>query len=184
MKAKCRMNNFKIGDRLKIHCYKHDGSLHRTWDEATVLDYNDEILVCGNDRTIVTENDGRSHKTKEPAILFFYKSHWFNIIGQLKKQGLYYYCNIASPYLIDDNIIKYIDYDLDLRVFPDGGFRILDKNEYRYHKKIMNYPDNLDVILKNELKELINMNINGKSPFNPQIIKKYSFIYKKIKSLK
>ena len=31
-------NNIKVGDKLQIHCYKHDGSLHRTWDEAIVLD--------------------------------------------------------------------------------------------------------------------------------------------------
>ena len=55
----------------------------------------------------------------------------------MKKKGLFYYCNIASPYIIDDGLIKYIDYDLDLRVFPDGSFKVLDRNEYRYHKKKM-----------------------------------------------
>ena len=39
---------------------------------------------------------------------------------------------MASPYIIDENVIKYIDYDLDLRVFPDGGYKILDYNEYKY----------------------------------------------------
>ena len=109
------MNEKKLrkGQQFSIHCYKHDGSLHRTWDEATVLFENDEMLVCGNNKTIVTENDGHSHRTNEPAILFFYKKHWFNVIGQLKPYGLFYYCNMASPYLIDGNIIKYIDYDLD-----------------------------------------------------------------------
>ena len=104
---------------------------------------NEEYLVCGNGRTKITEKDGRSHMTNEPAVLFFYKNHWFNIIGQLKKFGLFYYCNIASPYIIDGKSIKYIDYDLDLRVFPDGGFRILDRNEYNFHKKIMKYPDTI-----------------------------------------
>ena len=36
---------------------------------------------------------------------------------------------MASPYIIDENVIKYIDYDLDLRVFPDGGYKILDYND-------------------------------------------------------
>ena len=117
------MNDVKVGDHLTIHCYKHNGKIHRTWDEATVLEISDEYLVCANNKTKVTENDGRSHKTNEPAVMFFYKKYWFNVIGQLKKHGLFYYCNIASPYIIDNGIIKYIDYDLDLRVFPDGGFR-------------------------------------------------------------
>jgi len=175
------MKKFKVGDVLTIHCYKHDGKLHRTWDEATILDIKDDLLVCGNNKTNVSESDGRIHQTNEPAILFFYKKRWFNIIGQLKKQGLFYYCNIATPYIIEDNIIKYIDYDLDLRVFPDGAFRVLDRNEYKYHKKIMNYPEELDFILKRELTELIEMKKKNIAPFDPQIIQYYYEIYENIK---
>ena len=95
------MEDIKVGDKLKIFCYKHDGTLEHTSEEAIVLENNEEYLVCGNGRTKITEKDGRSHMTNEPAVLFFYKNHWFNIIGQLKKFGLFYYCNIASPYIID-----------------------------------------------------------------------------------
>ena len=123
------MDNIKVGDSLTIHCYKHNGILHRVCEEATVLEITAEKLVCANNKTKITENDGRSYNTNEIAILIFYKKNWFNIIAQLKEQGLFYYCNIASPFVIDNSIIKYIDYDLDLRVFPDGGFRILDRNE-------------------------------------------------------
>ena len=175
------MKKYKVGDVLTIHCYKHDGKLHRTWDEATILDIKDDMLVCGNDKTMVNESDGRVHQTNEPAILFFYKDKWFNIIGQLKSQGLFYYCNIATPYLIEDDIIKYIDYDLDLRVFPDGAFRVLDRNEYKYHSKIMHYPKELDMILKRELTELIDMKKQKKEPFFPETIEKYYEIYKNIK---
>ena len=175
------MKELEVGDVLAIHCYKHDGKLHRTWDEATILDVTDNMIVCGNYKTTVKESDGRIHQTNEPAILFFYKDKWFNIIGQLKKQGLFYYCNIATPYLIEDNIIKYIDYDLDLRVFPDGAFRVLDRNEYNYHRKLMNYPKELDQILKSELTDLINMKKQKQPPFNKEIIKKYYELYENIK---
>ena len=167
------MDNIKVGDRLTIHCYKHNGKIDRISDEATVLDITDELLVCANDRTKLTESDGRSHRTKETAILFFYRHSWFNIIGQLKKHGLFFYCNIASPFLIEGNIIKYIDYDLDLRVFPDGGFRVLDRNEYNYHKKIMNYSDELDNILKSELSRLIDIKKRGDFPFSKDVVEKY-----------
>lgn len=180
------MNNkqIKVGDRLTIHCYKHNGKIHRSWDEATVLEITDDMLVCANNKTIVTESDGRSHKTNEPAVMFFYKRKWFNIIGQLKPFGLFYYCNIATPYLIDDGIIKYIDYDLDLRVFPDGGFRVLDKNEYKYHKKIMNYSNELDMILKKELSNLIDMKRHNVVPFAKGIVENYYLQYQKLKKSK
>lgn len=169
------MNNkqIKVGDRLTIHCYKHNGKIHRSWDEATVLEITDDMLVCANNKTIVTESDGRSHKTNEPAVMFFYKRKWFNIIGQLKPFGLFYYCNIATPYLIDDGIIKYIDYDLDLRVFPNGSFKILDRFEYKYHKKQMHYSNRLDFILRYELGNLIDIVRKKEFPFNKETIEKY-----------
>lgn len=175
-----KKNKFEKGERLIIHCYKHDGSIHRTWNEATVLYEDSEVLVCANNKTLVTESDGHSHRTNEPAILFFYKKHWFNVIGQLKKYGLFYYCNIASPYIIDGNIIKYIDYDLDLRVFPDGGYRILDRNEYNYHKKLMQYSDELDKILNEELAVLIDMKRKKVSAFEDGIIYHYYDIYENL----
>ena len=146
-----------------------------------VLDITEDYLVCGNNQTKVTENDGRTHRTKEPAIIFFYKNSWFNIIAQFKEFGLFYYCNIASPYLLDGKIIKYIDYDLDLRVFPDGGFRVLDKNEYKYHKRIMNYSEDLDKVIRLSLDELIGLYKNKSKIFDKEIIVKYYEQYAKIK---
>ena len=173
------MKNIKVGDKLKIHCYKHNGQLLRISDEAIVLEETPEMLICGNYKTKVTEADGRSYKTREPAVLFFYKKRWFNVLGQLKKHGLFYYCNIATPYLIDDGVIKYIDYDLDLRVFPDGAFRVLDKNEYNYHRRIMKYPKEIDLIIKKELSELIEMKRNNLGPFTPGVVEKYYKTFKK-----
>ena len=175
------LESIKKGDKLKIYCYKHDGSLEHTSNEAIVLEENEEMLICGNGKTKITEKDGRSHMTNEPAILFFYKKNWFNIIGQLKKHGLYYYCNIASPYILEDGIIKYIDYDLDLRVFPDGSFKVLDRGEYKYHKKLMHYSEQIDTILKSELTNLINMVRKKELAFSPGTVEKYYEFYKELK---
>ncbi len=175
------LESIKKGDKLSIYCYKHDGSLEHTSDSAVVLENNEDVLICGNGKTKITEKDGRSHMTNEPAILFFYKKAWFNIIGQLKKHGLYYYCNIASPFIIENNVIKYIDYDLDLRVFPDGGFRVLDRNEYNYHKKTMNYGSELDGVIKYQLSKLIALKKENYGPFEDGIVKKYYEMYKNLK---
>ena len=173
--------NIKVGDKLKIECYKHNGYLVRTSDEAIVLDVNDKRIVVANEHTLLTEHDGKSHTTNEPAVLFFYTDKWYNIIGQLKKKGLFYYCNIATPYIIDGKTIKYIDYDLDLRVFPDGTYKVLDKNEYKYHKKIMGYSEILEKIVKKSLNELIDLKKNNEVPFKKEIIEGYYYKYLELK---
>ena len=181
------MSKVKVGDKLQVHCYKHNGSLHRVCDEATVLEVGDDYLICANNKTKMTEKETifdkyyHSYRTKEPAILFFYKKSWFNIIGQLKEKGIYYYCNIASPYIIDDGLIKYIDYDLDLRIYPDGAFKILDRKEYNIHKKILGYDKKIDKVVNHELSNLINIYKKGEGPFNKNIINYYNFEYQKLK---
>lgn len=170
----------KKGEKLAIHCYKHNGKIDRISGEAIVLDVTDDYIVCANNKVKLTENDGRSHRTKEAAILFFYKNEWFNVLAQLKKFGLFYYCNIASPFIFDGKIIKYIDYDLDLRIFPDGTHKILDKNEYKYHKMIMRYPEEIDTIVHDSLDRLIKMKENHEPPFQEELIQKYYQMYQEM----
>ena len=119
------------------------------------------------------DSDGKVWSTKEPAIMFFFRDRWFNIIGQLKDYGIYFYCNIATPFLIDEGVIKYIDYDLDLRVFPNGSFKILDRMEYKFHKKQMHYSNRLDFILRYELGSLIDIVRKKDFPFDKDTIEKY-----------
>ena len=176
------MTNIKLGERYLIHSYKHNGKIHKVWDEAVLLEDNDKYLIFGNNETKVTRADGRSWKTKEPSITFFYKHNWFSVIAQIKPYGIQYKCDISSPFVIENNVIKYIDYDLDLKVFANGAFKILDRKEYEYHRKKMNYPDELDSILKNELSKLIKIVRAKEEPFDKAYIEKYYNKYQTIKT--
>jgi len=178
------MKNMCIGDKLQIQCYKHNGNVHRAWDEAILLDEQKDYVVFGNNKTIVTKAEGVTWKTKEPAIMYFFKHKWYNIIAQLKKDGIYYYCNIASPFIIEENTIKYIDYDLDLRVFPTGQYKILDRLEYKYHKELMNYSDDLDKVVNSALEELIEEYKNGLPMFTDEMNYKYYEVYKSLNNAK
>jgi len=164
---------YQLYDKLEIHCYKHNGKINSISDGAIILDETKEYLVCANYHAKLTDNDGSFHVTREPAIIFFYKKNWFNVIAQFKSCGLCYYCNIASPYLIDGKTIKYIDYDLDLRVFPDGSYKVLDKGEYEYHKRIMKYPDEINFIIEKELTYLINLKKMNYGPFDKNVVNNY-----------
>ena len=171
----------EIGKKYEIHSYKHDGKIHRAWDEAVLLEIHKNYLIFGNEKTKVTESDGRTWHTKEPAVLYFFYNQWYNIIGQYKKNGIYYYCNLASPFIIEEGTIKYIDYDLDLRVFPDGSFKVLDRGEYKYHKDLMNYPESIDKILKTELTNLINLVRKKEKAFSKGTVEYYCGLYSKMK---
>ena len=113
--------------------------------------------------------------------MYFFKDKWYNVIVQMKKDGIYYYCNIATPFIIEDGTIKYIDYDLDLRIFPKGDFKVLDKLEYEYHKNKMKYSKKLDIVITNALDQLIKEYTNSAIMFNKDLNIKYMKEYFNIK---
>ena len=156
----------KEGEFITIQSYKHDGNLHRTWRDTMVLKTSEHSLIGVNDHTLVTESDGRRWVTREPAIVYFHEKFWFNVIAMIRENGVSYYCNLASPYLLDKEALKYIDYDLDIKVFPDGEKRLLDVDEYEEHRKQMNYPPEIDFILKENVKILVDWINNEKGPFS------------------
>ena len=53
------MNKPLQGTEILIHCYKHDGSIHRCWSKGFVLEETDSHFIVVNNRTLVTESDGR-----------------------------------------------------------------------------------------------------------------------------
>jgi protein associated with RNAse G/E len=173
------MNEAFVGSKQLIHCYKHDGKPHRSWSHTVILEETDQHFISINNRTMVTESDGRTWFTREPAICYFPKDKWFNVICMIRKNGVFYYCNIASPTLYDGEALKYIDYDLDLKVFPDYHYKVLDEAEYASHKKLYGYSDELDHIFREELDILIEMTENMEGPFRPGFAEKWYDAYLK-----
>ncbi len=49
----------KESSKIEIQSFKHNGSLHRVWEETLVLKSTEEELIGFNDRIMVSESDGR-----------------------------------------------------------------------------------------------------------------------------
>ena len=163
-------NGPREGEFITIKSYKHDGSLHRTWLDTMVLKTSENALIGCNDHTLVTESDGRRWVTREPALMYFHKHYWFNIVTMIRDNGVSYYCNLASPVVLDKEALKYIDYDLDVKVFPNGEKRLLDVDEYEEHGKKWSYSPQTDKILKHNVRILVDWINNRKGPFSKEYV--------------
>lgn len=170
----------KKGDIIKIIAYKHDGSIHRIWHKNTVLEANDQVVILANNKTSVTEFDGRTWVTKETALVYFHAECWFNIVCMFREDGIHYYCNLSSPFAADIDGIKYIDYDLDIKKYPDGKYFLLDEDEYNQHKKIYRYDNDLDTILRYNLEKLQTWIDKNYGPFSKEFTKIWIENYKNI----
>ncbi|MDE6082242.1 MAG: DUF402 domain-containing protein, partial [Malacoplasma sp.] len=91
-----------------------------------------------------------------------------------------YYVNIASPFIYEEEAIKYYDFDLDIKMRNNSSstYKILDideykenKKKYRYEKEVMyNCEMTLKMFEKQEFRDNI---INSISP------KMLAFLYSK-----
>lgn len=151
---------------VTVQAYKHDGLLHRQWSPAYLVEENDDYWALASKASFVTERDGRKWMTKEHAIFILFKKEWMNVICMMKEgRGICYYVNIASPTLKDDGYLKYIDYDLDVKLFPDGVVKELDLQEFERHSETYNYSDKLSAAIKISMDHVLNLMERRDFPF-------------------
>ena len=153
-----------------IQAYKHNEELHRQWTHSYVLKDDEDYFVLASIRAAVVESDGRKWHTKEPAIFILSKKKWFNVIAMLKEKGICYYVNIASPAIYDKRFIKYIDYDLDIKLYEDGTTRLLDVSEYKKHADEQGYSEDIKAILQKSVNKVYEMINKKEFPFDDQEI--------------
>lgn len=151
---------------VKVQAYKHDGKLHRQWSPAYLVEETDEYWSLASKASLVTESDGRKWMTKEKAVFTLFKKKWMNVIAMFKEgRGICYYVNIASPTILDDGFLKYIDYDLDVKLYPDGVERTLDENEYARHIQTYGYPEDLSKVVESSMAKVKKMIDAREFPF-------------------
>ncbi len=162
---------------LIVQSYKHDGSLHRMWERNYLVEDNDEFFIVASKKTKVIEENGRRWWTKEPSVTFYSKTYWWNTIAMFKEEGISFYTNIASPSIMHKGIIKYIDYDLDIKKFPSGDILLLDEKEYVAHIKKYGYSEDLITVLIDQTKKVLNQMKKGLPPFSDEYVRKYYSIF-------
>ena len=155
-----------LNQEMVIVAFKHNGKVHRTWYQTYLIEETDDYVAVGSTHSFVIEADGRRWHAIEPAVSIFMKKRWFNVVCMIKTTGINYYVNIASPSIIEDNVIKYIDYDLDFKVDSEYQIKTLDEYEYKKHKKLLNYSDELDEVINYNFSKVRKLIENKEFPFS------------------
>lgn len=167
------MNDKKNGTNrwIIVQAYKHDGSLHRQWSPAFLVEENDDYWILSSRSSLITESDGRRWLTKENAVFILFKKKWMNVLCMFKEGGgICYYANIASPTILDDGFLRYIDYDLDLKLYPDKVIKALDEQEFISNAKSYGYPDDLIDAIRHSFAKTRSLMEQKKFPFNDEDI--------------
>lgn len=150
--------------KLMVSGYKYDGWLYRTWEFPKIIFENDDLIcleMTGCRTYSSSQNRKRVFKTlpnKEyQSYWVFPKGQWYNfIIRKWNKNGnISYKINLASPYIIEEESLKFIDLDIDFMVSSiNKTYRVLDIDEYDENKVKFQYPKKLNSIIEKTKEEL------------------------------
>jgi predicted RNA-binding protein associated with RNAse of E/G family len=155
----------KSGDRISIHKLNEDGV--EVWCyEGVVLSKTATSLTI---QAFFDHDDlafeGLLLKRGDRFTEIFYSNRWYNIFeihdvedGNLKG----WYCNVCRPARIEDGHIYAEDLALDLIVYPDGKWRILDEDEFT----ALNIPLEDQKYARDALNQLIDLARQRKVPFD------------------
>lgn len=151
----------KIGNKIMVHGYKKNGWLYRTWEFPLIVENNETFTCLYLKNVWITSSEKDSErnfhsKNIKDSFWFFFKNEWFNIVATLVNDRINYYINLASPFIYEEDAIKYIDFDLDIKINQNGSYTILDENEFKLHKEEFHYGGKLSKIIEMELEKLDN----------------------------
>jgi len=99
---------------------------------GTLQSLSPELLVL---RAEVAHPGNYGFVTLEPGDISFERywfQRWYNIFSFYGGEGRFkgWYANIGTPITFDGETIRYTDLDLDLWVWPDRRFVVLDEDEF------------------------------------------------------
>lgn len=153
---------FKKNKKIMIHAYKRNNWLYRVWEFPQIVQSNnDYICVYLKNCKVITSPNITSkiffHSSNlKNAFWFFFPKEWFNIIATIEENCNYisYYINIASPFIFEEEAIKYYDFDLDviMKNIDTSKYKVLDKNEYIVNKEICKYEKSLQEKVESTIK--------------------------------
>jgi protein associated with RNAse G/E len=171
---------------IVIKSFKHDGHLHRMWLQNWAFPrsllhpdhINESMTVTINSQTRIQESDGKEWTSRIPGISFFVPAQWYNIVALIEENGVRYYCNVASPPFINNNVVTYIDYDLDVVMMPNGDVHVLDRDEYEQHKVEYHYSAVVQDKVERGLEALLKRIARKAAPFQDDLIAQYHAAWK------
>jgi protein associated with RNAse G/E len=163
-----RAENEIGGKAITVCTYKYDGSEHRRW-RARLLRQEDSLLVLDAQ----FEEEIRhpllgTIAAGTVSLEYYWLDRWYNIFRFLQPTGevLNFYCNINTPPLLHENVLSYIDLDIDILVAPDLSYSILDEDEFNANAARFKYPTEVRHRAHLALKELIALVESQQFPFS------------------
>ena len=144
---------------VTINSRKLGGKISRSW-QAELIEQNDSLLVFVG----VFEDEVRHPnlgviRRGTVSYEYYWLDRWYNVFRFHEPEGglRNFYCNLNLPPTFQKNVLDYVDLDIDVLVWSDFSFEILDLEDFEESASIYDYSDALRRETQKNLDELLEM---------------------------
>ena len=164
-----RANFEPAADHLvTVNSRKYDGHIRRSWDGGLVTQDEGLIVLVGRFEADVQHADLGLISKGTFSFEHFWLHRWYNIFrfhepdGSLKA----YYCNVAKPPVFADGVLDFVDLDIDVVVWPDMSYDVVDLDDFERNSVKYGYPESIRTAAQATLSELTRIIEAPEFPFD------------------
>ena len=149
----------KSNSQTIINSRKFNGEIHRSW-KADFIEKRDSLLIFVG----VFEKEVRHSKLgviRRGTISYeyYWLDRWYNIFKFHEPEGELrnFYCNVNMPPQYENNVLDYVDLEIDVLVSKNFDVEILDRDEFEENSALFGYSESLITKTYRTLDELLEM---------------------------
>jgi uncharacterized protein len=152
---------------VTVRALKYDGAEYRRW-QARVGRREAPLIVL----EAAFEFDVQHHLLGDiqrgtRTIEYYWLDRWYNVFRFLNSDGStrLFYCNVNTPPTFADDVLTYIDLDIDILVQPDLSYQVLDLEEFAANAALYVYSREIKRQAQAAVDELISLIEKREFPF-------------------
>lgn len=154
--------------KIIINSRNFNGEIKRSW-KADFIEKRDSLLTfVGEFEDEVRHSELGIIRRGTISYEYYWLDRWFNIFKFHEPEGglRNFYCNLNMPPRFENNILDYVDLEIDVLVSKNFEVKILDREEFDEKSKIYGYPDELVTKTFETLDELLKIIERRAFPFS------------------
>jgi protein associated with RNAse G/E len=144
---------------VTINSRKYDGKLHRSWKAELINKDISPFEFVGKFENEIFHPHLGVIRRGTISYEFYWLERWYNVFRFHEPDGNLrnFYCNINMPPKFENDILDYVDLDIDIVVWKDFSREILDTDEFEINSHRYAYSDDVREKVRDGLNELISM---------------------------
>ncbi len=162
----------KSEDRIiTINSRKFDNSISKSWKVELVNQDSGLFTFIGKFEKEIIHSQLGVIRRNTVSYEFYWLNRWYNVFRFHEPDGNLrnFYCNINLPINFSGEALNYVDLDIDILVWKDFSYQVLDIEEFEVNAKRFSYSDKMRKQVRASQNELISLIETKTFPFDYKI---------------